>query len=122
MPRLQILTAAEHKAFDTLSVFNRAERETFFHVSASLGALLTTLRSPANRVCLVLTVGYFRAAKRFFAPPFNPIDVAYVAQKLGYAPEQIDLEAYDTKASASRHHRLTLDYLGFRPFNGQVRQ
>jgi Domain of unknown function (DUF4158) len=122
MPRMQILTAAEHKAFDTLPVFNRAERETFFHVSASLGALLTTLRSPANRVCLVLTVGYFRAAKRFFAPPFNPADVAYVAQKLGYAPEQIDLEAYDTNASASRHHRLTLDYLGFRPFNGQVRQ
>ena len=98
MPRMQILTAAEHKAFDTLPVCNRAARETFFHVSASLGALLTTLSSPANRVCLVLTVGYFRAAKRFFAPPFNPADVAYVAQKLGYAPEQIDLEAYDTKA------------------------
>ena len=66
MPRMQILTAAEHKAFDTAPVFSDAERETFFHLSESLGDFLTTLRSPTNQVCLVLTVGYFRAAKRFF--------------------------------------------------------
>jgi hypothetical protein len=93
MPRMQILTAAEQKAFDTPPVFSGAERETFFHVSDSLRDVLATLRSPTNRVCLVLTVGYFRVAKRFFVVLFNQADVAYVAQQLGYAPEQIDLNA-----------------------------
>jgi len=122
MPRLQILTPAEQAAFDTPPVFSYAEREIFFHISASLGSLLTTLRSPTNRLCLVLTVGYFRATKRFFAPPFHPTDVVYVAKKLGYAPEQIDLEVYDEKATTSRHRKLTLNYLGFRLFNAQARQ
>jgi hypothetical protein len=70
----------------------------------------------------VLTVGYFRATKRFFAMPFHQTDVAYVAHQLGYTPDEIDLAAYDAKATAGRHRRLTLDYLGFRPFNGQARQ
>jgi TnpA family transposase len=122
MPRMHILTAAEHDAFNTSPVFSYAERETFFHVSESLDALLRTLRSPTNRVYLVLTVGYFRATKRFFAPPFHQADAAYVARKLGYGPDQIDLEAYDAKATTSRHRKLTLDYLGFRPFNVQARQ
>lgn len=122
MPRMHILTAAEHKAFDTAPVFSDAERETFFHLSESLGDFLTTLRSPTNRVCLVLTVGYFRAAKRFFVAPFHPVDVTYVAHQLGYGPDEIALEAYDVKASANRHRRRTLDYLGFRPFDAQVRQ
>ena len=32
MSRMQILTTAEHDAFDTPPVFGYAERETFFHV------------------------------------------------------------------------------------------
>lgn len=75
MPRMQILTAAELKAFDTPPLLNHMQRETFFRVSASLADLLATLRSPTNRVCLLLTVGYFRATKRFFVAPFSPIDV-----------------------------------------------
>jgi hypothetical protein len=122
MPRIQILTAAEHHDFETPPVFSPTERETFFHVSDSLQELLATLRSPTNCVCLVLTVGYFRATKRFFAAPCHQADVAYVAYKLGYTPAQIDLAAYDAKATANRHRRLTLDYLGFRPFNAQARQ
>src|SRR5215470_10967632 len=122
MPRMQILTAAEQQAFDTPPVFSGPQRETFFHVADSLHEVLATLRSPTNRVCLVLSVGYFRVAKRFFGASFHPADVAYVAHQLGYALDQIDLDTYDAKASASRHRRLTLDYLGFRPFNDQARE
>ena len=122
MSRLQILTAAELKAFDTPPLLNHTQRETFFRVSEHLADLLATLRNPTNRVCVLLTVGYFRATNRFFVAPFSSADVAYVTQQLGYTPEQIDLDTYDDKASASRHRRLTLDYLGFRPFNAQARQ
>jgi hypothetical protein len=122
MPRLQILTPAEQVAFDTPPSFNYAEREQFFHVSDSLVALLETLRTPTNQVGLLLTVGYFRATKRFFRPPFPQTDVAYVAGKLGHVPELIDLKAYDSHATTSRHRTLTLEYLGFRPFNAHARQ
>ena len=121
MPRMHILTAAELKAFDTPPLLSHPQRETLFRVSERLASMLASLRSPTNQVGLLLAVGYFRATKRFFASPFHPPDVVYVTQQLGYTPEQIDLEAYDHKASASRHRRLTLDYLGFRPFNAQAR-
>ena len=122
MPRMQILTVSEQKTFDAPPVFSHVERDSFFQVSEHLDAILATLRNPINRVALVLTVGYFRATKRFFTPPFDPIDVAYVTKRLAYTPEEIDFDAYDAKASANRHRKLTLDYLGFRPFNAQVRQ
>ena len=92
MPRMQILTAAEQQAFDTPPVFSGTQREMFFHVADSLRKVLATLRNPTNRVCLVLSVGYFRVAKRFFGVPFHHTDVAYVAHQLGYAPDQIDLQ------------------------------
>src|SRR4029453_12187863 len=59
--------------------------------------------------------------KRFFTPPFDPTDGTYVTKRLAYTPAQIDFESYDAKASAGRHRKLTLEYLGFRPFNAQVR-
>ena len=105
MPRMHILTAVEHQAFDTPPVFSDAERATFFQVAESLDTILAALRSPTNRVYLVLTVGYFRAAKRFFAAPFHQTEVSYVATPLGYMPEQMALDAYDAKATSSRHAR-----------------
>jgi hypothetical protein len=122
MPRMQILTTAEHDAFDTPPVFGYAERETFFHVSEGLSSLLATLRSPTNRVCLVLTVGYFRATKRFFSIPFHQTDVVYVTKQLGYELDLIDLDAYDGKATTSRHRKQALEYLGYRSFNAQAQQ
>jgi hypothetical protein len=72
MPRLQILTASEHQDFETPPRFSAAERATFFQLSAGLSRLLETLRTPTNRGCLLLTVGYFRATKRCLPPPLRP--------------------------------------------------
>ena len=122
MPRRQILTPAEYAAFETPPVFSNAEREKFFHVGKSLESLLATLRTSTNQVCFLLTLGYFRATKRFFAQPYHPKDVEYVALVLGKQSEQLELETYDKKATASRHRQLTLNYLGFQAFNAQARQ
>jgi hypothetical protein len=62
---MQILTASEHQAFDAPPVFSYAERDRFFQVSERLNAILAMLRSPTNRIGLVLTIGYFRDIKRF---------------------------------------------------------
>jgi len=79
MPRLQILTPAEVTAFETPPGFSPTEREKFFHLSDSLLTLLSTLRTPTNQIGFMLTVGYFRATKRFFPRlSVHQADVAYV--------------------------------------------
>jgi hypothetical protein len=59
MPRMQILTPAEHVKFDTLPHFHSVERKRFFDLSHSLDPLLASFRTPTNQMCFVLTLGYF---------------------------------------------------------------
>lgn len=49
MPRMRILSPAEHAAFDTPPVFTNVERQRFFHMPESLEILLATLRTPVNQ-------------------------------------------------------------------------
>lgn len=102
-------------------MFTSVEQQRFFHLPESLEALLATLRTPVNQVGFVVTLGYFRATKRFFAQPFHQVDVDYVTGQLGYLPGLITLDSY-AQAVQSRHRTLILDHLGFRPFNAQARQ
>jgi Domain of unknown function (DUF4158) len=122
MPRLQILTPAEAAVFETPPVFTALERERFFHVPESFAPLLASQRTFTNQVCLVLTLGYFRATKRFFPRSFHPADIAHVAQRLGSLPGLVELERYDEKATTARQRQVILEYLGFRPFDGRARQ
>ena len=121
MPRMRILSPAEHAAFDTPPVFTNVERQRFLHMPESLEVLLAPLRTPVNQVGFVVTLGYSRATKRFFAQPFHQVDVDYVTGQLGYLPGLITLDSY-AKAVQSRQRTLILDRLGSRPFNAQVRQ
>lgn len=121
MPRMQILTPAEHVKFDTPPHFHSVERKRFFDISHSLDPLLASFRTPTNQMCFVLTLGYFRATKRFFPRQFHDADAAYVAKQLGFLPGVFDLSAYD-EATARRHRQVILDYLGFRPFDAHATQ
>ena len=122
MPRLQILTPTEATAFETPPVFSPLEREHFFQMPESFAPLLTSQRTLTNQVCLVLTLGYFRATKRFFPHRFHPADIEHVAQRLGYLPGLVELDRYDEKATTARQRQVILEYLGFRPFDAQARQ
>ena len=121
MPRMQILTPAEYATFETPPVFTNTERQRFFDPSQSLFNLLTTFRTPTNQICFVLTLGYFKATKRFFARQFHSADAAYVAKQLGFLPGVFDLSTYD-EATARRHRKRILDYLGFQPFSFDAKQ
>lgn len=90
MPRMQILTPAEYAAFETPPIFTSVERKQFFDLSQSLLSLLSTFRTPANQICFVLALGYFKATKRFFARQFHEADAAYVARQLGFFPGMFD--------------------------------
>src|SRR5215813_5833660 len=84
MPRIAILTPTEYAAFETPPLFSSVERKRCFDLSQPLESLLTTFRTPTNAICFVLTVGYFKATKRFFARQFHAPDADYVARQLGY--------------------------------------
>ena len=77
MPRMQILTPAEYAAFEAPPVLTSVERKRFFHLSPSVFDRLTTFRTPANQIGFVLTLGYFKATKRFFARQVHSVDAAY---------------------------------------------
>ena len=121
MARMHIFTPDEQAVFDAPPVFTPGERQKFFAIPDSLGPFLENLRTPVNTVAFLMTLGYFRATKRFFARQFHDADVAYVTRLLGLESEPIDLGAYE-KSMQSRHRQLILDYLGFRAFNNQARQ
>jgi TnpA family transposase len=121
MPRLPFLSPEEHAALDRPPIFTNAERQWFFAISQRLENLLVPFRTPINQICFVLALGYFKATKRFFARQFHEPDATYVARQLGFLPGVFDLSAYD-EATARRHRKLILDYLGFQPFDEAAKQ
>ena len=120
MPRMTILTADEKQVFDSPPIFSSVERKRFFQLTEST-SILDTLRSPTNEVCFVVTLGYFKATKRFFGRHFRDEDVDYVARKLGFLSELIDTDSYD-EATYRRHQKLVRDRLGFWRFDEAAKQ
>ena len=121
MPRMQILTPEEYTTFETPPTLTNIQRQRFFDLSPSLVNLLTTFRTPTNRIGCVLTLGYFKATQRFFARQFYPIDADYVARQLGFLPGVFDLSTYD-EGTARRHRKAILSHLGFQPFSSNAKQ
>jgi len=119
MARWQILSPAEAAAFDAPPVFTSVERKRFFDLSQRLEDLLHPLRTPANQIGFVLALGYFRATKRFFALQYHEEDAHYVTGQLGVLPGMVNLDRYD-EATARRHRKLILDYLGYQVFDAHA--
>ena len=117
MTRRNILSAAEREEFDSPPSFTAAERKRFFNITGSLSSTVSKLRSPKNQVFFVVRLGYFKATGRFFASNFHDADVDYVARKLGFIPEVIDLDSCDEKATSNRHRKSILAFLGVRAFD-----
>ncbi len=110
MPRIQILTPAEYAVFEKPPTFTNLERQHFFNLSPTLFDLLTTFRTPTNKIGFVLTLGYFLATKRFFGLQFHKVDAAYVARQLGFLPGVpgiFDLTTYQ-ETTARRHRQMIL--------------
>ena len=66
MPRMKILNTVEQEAFDMPPVFNSVQRKRFFDFPLKIRRLAANLRTPINRLCFLLSCGYFKASKRFF--------------------------------------------------------
>jgi hypothetical protein len=120
MPRIKILNTTEKNAVESPLVFNSVERRRFFTLPQMLNESMESLKSPTNKVCFVVTAGYFKARHRFFARQFHQTDIAYVARQIGVQINDVDTSIYD-KATYLRHQRVILDYFGFAPFDTVAR-
>ena len=114
MPRMRILTAPEQEAFDKPPRFDHRERKKAFEFPRALLNMAKSMRSRCHRIGFLVSCGYFRAARRFFAPAdFDPRDIAYVARQLdaGDSPTI----AYPAR-TRQRHQQRLLEFYGFAPF------
>lgn len=121
MPRMKILNTVEQEAFECPPMFTSAQRKQYFDFPARIERLAAGLRTPTNRLCFLLSCGYFKAAKRFFpARTFHLRDIDYVAQRAAIPLDTVDLQAYD-KQTVLRHQQLILKFYGFRAFDTKAR-
>ena len=76
------------------------------------------MRNPDHQIGFLVSCGYFRATRRFFAPlDFLERDIAYVASQLDHsAPPQIQ---YPDR-TRQRHQNTILDFYGFASFDDDV--
>ena len=121
MPRMSILNTEEKEAFDSPPIFNSVQRKRFFSLTSRVASILETLRTPTNKVCFVVSLGYFKATKRFFGRQFRHQDIEDVTRKLGFLPWLIETESY-SETTSRRHQKLIRDLLGFRQFEEQEKQ
>lgn len=120
MPRMRILSASEETHLQQPPVFDSAERKRFFDFLKSLLEIVGRMKGSANQVGFLLMCGYFRAARDFFLPQdFHARDVAYAARLLNVSPSDFQPETY-RETTRLRHHRIILDFFGFRPFDREA--
>ncbi|MBV1929874.1 MAG: Tn3 family transposase [Gammaproteobacteria bacterium] len=114
MPRMRILSTNEQGAFDRPPAFDHHDRKKFFDFPKSLLTTAATMRNPDHQIGFLVSCGYFRATRQFFAPvDFPERDLAYVASQLGH-PLPPTLHYPDR--TRQRHRQIILDFHGFLPF------
>jgi len=117
MPRMRILSPADQEMFETPPDFNSVQRKQFFSFSKTLIDMAMSLRKPANRFGFLLTCGYFKAGKRFFAPhDFRKRDIDYVANCLGVPKSEFRPKHYAV-STRLRHQQTILEFYGFQQFD-----
>nr|MCH9697693.1 Tn3 family transposase [Gammaproteobacteria bacterium] len=116
MPRMRILNSVESEQFDAPPDFNAAQRKYYFDFPVALQQIASTLRTPLNRLCFLVSCGYFKATKRFSqATLFHERDLVFVATRIGVMLDDVSLDRYD-KQTAARHQQIILDYYGYTPY------
>ena len=66
MPRMQILSPAEKRAFDTPPLMNAAQRKAAFDLPVAFQSETEQLRDPVHKIGFCLNAGYFRRSRRCF--------------------------------------------------------
>jgi hypothetical protein len=116
MARMKILTSHEEAEFESPPKFDSAERKRFFTISTAFEELLESPRTTAtNKICFLVTLGYFKAQRKFFARQFIQSDIEFVANQVGINPLEVSIESY-SKVTYLRHQELILRHFGYQAF------
>src|SRR5680860_1611147 len=107
MPKIKILNTTEKNAFESPPVFSSVDRRRFFTLPQMLNQSMENLKSPTNKVCFVVTAGYFKVRHRFFARQFHQTDIAYVASQIGVQINDVDTSIYDKATYPVSYTHLT---------------
>ena len=121
MAKMKIFNSLEEAEFKSPPKFNSIERKHFFATSIAINTLLENLRTPTNKVYFLITLGYFKARKRFFARQFLESDIQFVANQLKLNAFDVHLETY-SKETCSRNQLLILQHFGYSPFNKAAKE
>jgi signal recognition particle subunit SEC65 len=114
---MQILSPAEHRAFDTPPLMNAAQRKAAFDLPLAFQRGAASLRDPGHQIGFWLNAAYFRQCRRCFAPEnFHERDIAYVATRLGLGVEVFRSAGYNAR-TRQRHERIIEHLAGFRVVN-----
>ncbi|MEI8363680.1 MAG: Tn3 family transposase [Betaproteobacteria bacterium] len=116
MAKMRIFNASEQKIFESAPIFNSVERKRFFTLPLALNESIENLRTPTNKVCFLVAVGYFKARNRFFTQQFYQADIEFISKQIGVNPEDVKPKTYK-KETYRRHQKLILDYFGFSSFD-----
>jgi TnpA family transposase len=101
-------------------VFNNGDRLKFFFAPLMFGDSMESMRTPTNKVCFIVMVGYFKARRKFFARQFHQADIEFVAQQIGLNPGEIQIKTYSYETYA-RHQRLILRHFGCSAFDASAK-
>ncbi len=121
MPRMKVLSTVEQELFDTPPEFDGIQRKQFLTFPSEILCLADERRTPVNKLCFLLSCGYFNFSKRFFpVRTFRRRDIEFVTRHAGIALDTIDISRYD-KQSLRLHQRLILNYYAYRAFDRYAR-
>jgi Domain of unknown function (DUF4158) len=94
MSVVTILSAKEKKAFESPPLLTSKERKRYFAFPRAALQAAERLRTPTTKVCFLTAYGYFRYANKFFNRQLHDKDITFVARKLGFPLEAVNLDAY----------------------------
>lgn len=121
MPRINILNLSERETFESPPIFNSVERRRYFTFTQQLYDAMNNLVTPTNKICFLVTAGYFKARHKFFARQFYQIDIEFVAKQIGVEIEDVQPDTY-SKVRYLHHQTLILNHFGFTPFDSAARE
>ena len=120
MPRMKVFNTLEQNAYELPPTFNSIERKKYFTPSVAFNEILKDLYTSTNKVCFIVTAGYFKSRYRFFARKFNQNDIDFVAKQLGVCIDEVQLNTY-SRVTYLRHQKIILEYFGFSPFDSSAK-
>src|SRR5438477_12837182 len=94
MARMKIFNTSEQNAYELPPTFNSLERKKYFTPPVAFKELIEALNTPTNKVCFLVTAGYFKSRQRFFSRQFNQKDIEYAAKQLDVCINDVQLNTY----------------------------